>query len=261
MPSGGGETTRSITVHQYSDDVSMYDGSSHVASFSADNTINDIALDGKTIKIPKGVILGNMNGSDSIDLEKNISTNTVKISVKDAYINNLADIRTSIAITPINERIDTLSESLNDKSAQLDSSIKATELRLSSDISTLSSSLDSKSSVLNRRIDNLVEESNTTTTSIFEKLGTIFEDIDNISERINNFETDQNAKHSALGTTQDEILERLLAIDADNSTSLKGQVATLSNSLDGLSTSLSSILADITKIKQKINSIHGQGTI
>ena len=266
--SGGGETTRSITVHQYSDDVSMYDGSTHVASFSADNTINDIALDGRTIKIPKGVILGNMNGSDSIDLEKNVSTNTVKISVKDAYINNLADIRASLAVTPVSEELTALKDqhsvdvnNLTGSIASANSRIDSEKATLNASISSVNSTLTTRLATLEARVSSKIQAAESTHDEIYNHLNTIFEDIDNISERIDNFEADQNAKHSALGTVQDEMLERLLAIDGDNDASLKSQVATLNESLAGLSASLNSVSSEVTKIKNKINSIHGQGTI
>lgn len=260
----GGSTDigKQITVNQYStNEVAMYDGSTHVATFTADNAVNDIILDGKIIKIPKGVILDNMNDSDSIDLEKNVSTNTVKISVKDAYINNLADIRASLAVTPVSEELTALKDQHSVDVNNLTGSIASTNSKIDSEKATLNASISSVNSTLTTRLATLE-------TRVSDKIQTndsahsqIFSYISSISGRIDTFEEDQNTKHSALETAQDGILERLSAIDSNEATSLKSKVSELSESQIDLSRELDTISAQVTRIVSVINSLHGEGTI
>ena len=255
--SGGGATTRSITVHQESaSEISMYDGSVLAASFLADNTINDITLDGKTIKIPKGVILGNMDGSDSINLEKNALNNAVRFTVKDKYIEDIADNRAAIALNPVNIRIAAIEDDVSNKYSTLNSKIVNTE----SHITEVSSSLDTK-----------ITQSNTKIQENFDLIGQAFNRIDIQIDRTNSLTTDLGTlknRVDSLDTLSADFETRLDNLDGEDETSLKSQLAILSNSVNTLSRSIStlgerlnSISEDITSIKNVINSIHGEGTI
>lgn len=252
---GNTDTGKQVTVHQYStNEVAMYDGSTHIATLTADNTVDKIILDDKTIKIPNGVILGNMNGSDSINLEKNTLNNTVKFSVNNNYVDELASIQAHVLTDPLNVKVDNFIIETKANVNSLETEIDSLNNDLDSKTNDLNSRLDSKSSSINQRINNFSQEQSTINSDIYTRLQTIFNDIDQANTRITNQETDQNAKYSALSTSQDEILGRLLEIDGDKNSSLKNQVASLIDNLSAIS-------AEITKIKNKINSIHGTGTI
>ena len=160
--SGGGATTRSITVHQESpSEISMYDGSVLAASFSADNTINDITLDGKTIKIPKGVILRNMDGSDSINLEKNALNNAVRFTVKDDYIENVADNRTALALVPVNNHITNIENDVLEKYGALKGMIDNNAELVETEIDETNRKINqtnSEISTQSSRIDSVIED-------------------------------------------------------------------------------------------------------
>lgn len=261
---GNTDTGKQVTVHQYStNEVAMYDGSTHVATFTADNTVDKIILDDKSIKIPNGVILGNMNGSDSINLEKNSLNNSVGFSVKDQYIKDIADNRTALALVPVSNRITNIEEDIVSKYSTLDNAIKNNSYLITTNTEELNNKIDQTASDLLNRIGYSDENIN--------NLGNR---IDGESTRITNL----NKQITNLGTVKDEILNRLdeidgedgaissieirlNTIDGDETTSLKSRVEKLNESLTVLSTALSSISTDIASIKATINSIHGEGTI
>jgi DNA anti-recombination protein RmuC len=256
--SGGSvDTGKQVTAIQYTpNEVDLYDGSTRVVTFKMDNSVDKIVYDSstKTIKVPNGVILGNMNGSDSIELEKNALNNTVKFSVNNSYVDKLASTQAHMLTDSLNVKVDNFIIETKANVNSLETKIDSLNNDLDSKTNDLNSRLDSKSSSINQRIDNFSQEQSTINSDVYTRLQTIFNDIDQINTSITNQETDQNAKYSALSTSQDEMLGRLLEIDGDKDSSLKNQVASLIDNLSAIS-------AEITKIKNKINSIHGAGTI
>ncbi|MBR4397439.1 MAG: hypothetical protein IKS93_06280 [Methanobrevibacter sp.] len=264
--SGGGETTRSISVHQYSDDVSMYDGSAHVASFLADNTVNDITLDGKTIKIPKGVILGNMNGSDSINLEKNVLNNAVIFTIKDKYIEDIADSRVALALIPINNNLSAIETDILNKYGQLSGKISDNTYLIEKndgevrDLISLNSNAIGLASENLNNLSNRIDDESSRITGLRNRIVSLETAKTNILNRLDGIDGDDGSI---------AVIEtRLNALDSDEATSLKNQVVTLrssvntlSGSISALSESLSSISEEIIEIKNTINSIHGEGTI
>lgn len=253
---GGGDVGKQVTVIQHTpNEVDLYDGSTRVATFKMDNSVDKIVYDSstKTIKVPNGVILANILDSNSITLEKNGNANSLKISVKDAYINTLADSRASLAIAPVSKELTNLKGQCSVDINNLTGSIASTNSRIDSEKASLSSSISSTNTrieILETKVNSKLQEANAIHSEINTHLNNIFESIDATSERINGLETDQNAKYSALSTSQDEILKRLLAIEGaiENQTNLQATVEAQNASLSQLESRVAELERKLTPI-------------
>lgn len=289
---GGGEVIKSITFHQDVNAVTMYDGSSQVGAFTADNSVNEITLNGKTIKIPKGVIIGNINGDDSINIKKNVAANTVVISVKNKFVEDISNSLIRSSLSPVETRLGTaeltiknnndslegeinrLDEKLSNETSQLDTKIdnnkSATDIAIS-DIDTAISDINTKVASNTQQITdniNTINGINEKIYSLDEFLGNINSDVDylfgiknEIIERLDKIDGEEgsiasvNSSITNLNTEIEELTTKTNDLDTTTS-SLETALNTLSSSVSALSNSLASIATRLSKVEADIKKYH-----
>lgn len=255
---GGGDVGKQVTVVQHTpNEVDLYDGSTRVATLKMDNGVDKVMYDSstKTIRVPNGIILANILDSNSITLEKNGNANTLKISVKDAYINILADSRASLAIAPVSKELTDLKDqhsvdinTLTGSIASTNSRIDSEKASLSSSISSISSTLANRISTLEDRVSNKIQENYGEHENIYTQIDTLSKSVDDIDTKVDNLEVNQNEKYSALSTSQDEILERLSVIEGaiENQTNLQATVEAQNASLSQLESRVAELERKLT---------------
>lgn len=257
---GGGDIGKQVTVIQHTpNEVDLYDGSTRVATFKMDNSVDKIVYDSstKTIKVPNGVILANILDSNSITLEKNGNANSLKISVKEAYISGLINQNTQSILS----RLAIAEESISQTNQSLLSKIEENKNSINETISNISLELNTKFSTITEQVNTFEEQINNTISNSTNNLDTRITNntnyIDQAYGSINEL-TDQLSSYNQdldyLYNRCDEIIERLNNIDGEegNLTKVVADVANLQSQF---------LIANKTIEDQKTQIINLQATV